>query len=185
VRPGKIGLIFGLVAVGAIVAGIATAFVISELLSDDDSDEDPGAWRTYDSEFWGFEIAYPADWHLDERGQTTESKEPLIHGGVTISKNEDARTGPKVLAYKNFQGDWCLRGRLVEREIEVSGVAGVETHCLDCEEDAPLETCPADPHTVVRVFGTVGVREYYVVLGEPDDDLESVRRIVESFQFID
>ena len=183
--PGKAGLIFGLVAALAVLAGILTAYLISALFDDDDTADNPGAWRTYSNQFLGFEIGYPDEWYLDESGQTAESSEPFIHGGVTISQNEDARNGPKVLAYKNFQGDWCLRGRREEREIEVSGVAGVETNCLDCEEDAPLETCPPDPHTIVRTFGRVGVRDYYVVKGEPDEDLETVRRIVESFRFID
>jgi hypothetical protein len=183
VTPGKIGLIFGLVAVGAIVVAIATAFAINELFDDDDTDDH--TWRTYRSEFLGFEIAYPEDWHIVERLPPDPSKEPYITGGVTISENEDAQSGPKVLAYKNFHGDWCLRGRQEDRDIEVSGVAGVETNCYGCEADAPVETCPADPFTIVRVFGIVGEPDYYVVLGDPEDDLETVRRIVGSFRFTD
>jgi hypothetical protein len=184
VSPGKAGLIFGAVAVFAAVAGIVTALAISDL---SDSEGGPLAklWSNYSSEFLGFAITYPSDWHLEERGQTVPTNEAFITGGVTISRQEDARSGPKVLAYKNFQGDWCLRGRQVAREVEVSGVSGIETNCFACEADAPEDSCPSDPHTIVRVFGVIGDPGDYVVKGETEGEAETVRRIVESFRFID
>ena len=183
--PGKAGLIFGLVAAGAIVAGIATAFLISELFGDNDTNGDPGAWRTYKNEFLGFEVAYPRDWHILERGHTAPSSQPFISGGVVISEQQDAQRGPNVRVSKHFQGDFCLRGRLVDREIEVSGVKGMETRCYDCEADAPVETCPADPHTIAWIFGSVGEPDNYVVLGEAENRLDIVSTILESFRFID
>jgi hypothetical protein len=78
-----------------------------------------------------------------------------------------------------------LRGKLVEREIVVSGIDGVETNCYDCEADAPESACPLEPHTIVRTFGTVGIGEYFVVVGDADGDVGTVRRIVESFEFVD
>jgi hypothetical protein len=67
VTPGKLGLILGAVAVVAIVAGIATAFVLNELLSEDEQDSGawvapPEGWLTYRDEEGAYEISYPPDW---------------------------------------------------------------------------------------------------------------------------
>jgi hypothetical protein len=185
VNPRRAGIILGAVAVGAVLAAIATAFVVGEVINEEGRSDD-GAWRTYRSHFLGFEIAYPGEWHIVEKLPPVDSDMAFVLGGVTISEQLEVHEGPHVLSYKNFQGDWCLRGKLVESEVVVSGIAGIETTCYACEPDAPQEACPADPYTILRIFGTVGRPDYYVVLGDVvDGDVETVRRIVESFRFID
>ena len=128
-------------------------------------------WQTYANDEFGYEIGYPSGWTLTVRDP--QPGDDFEYQEVRLSKGETS-----VLAAVNFQGGWCETGRSENRDITVSGVAGVETYCYYGSEPKPAG--------IVRYFkGAKGELNYTVFAQPTGGDVDTVRKIVQSFRFTD
>jgi hypothetical protein len=189
VTPGKIVLILGLAAAVAILAGVATAFVISKCCGKANDDR----WETYRNDFYGYEIEYPADWQIEIGERLEDPDSDFETQGVRITNGTKEEGRGRVLAYVNFQGDWCTTGRSEQAEVTVSGIRGVETRCFWPEDwpCTPEPECRENPYEIVRRFEGARGGYDYTILGSVGsgggsaEESDTVRSIVETFRFVD
>ncbi len=155
-----------------VAAGLATFFGVQALLAEDRGD----GWETYRNEKYGYQFRYPPDWFLEAgAGQVNE--------GIEIQYTSVTRGDDRVLIGVNFQGGWCefvgpATGKQEVVDILVSGTPGKEYVCYAADGDF-------QPDSVVRHFEEVRSQRNYVVFSEPQGEVATVRKIIESFQFLD
>lgn len=188
----KAGLILGIAAGVAIVAGIATAFLISYCCSgedDGDTNEDggwvapPNGWLTYRDEEKGYEISYPPDWVIGESFHTfSPNLEILPQGDVGLALPRPT----EVTVTVDFHIDvWCLGRHEVRRAV----VSGYEGYDLVCYYDGPTPPCGTQGECVTvlelmrRTFEPGRGGSAYYVSGRGAEHSDTVRSIVESFRF--
>ena len=185
--PGRMGLIFGLVAAGAVLAAVATAFVITKLFDGDDTDD---RWLTYRNDFYGYEIKYPSDWQIELSDRLEDPDSDFATQGVRITNGPELDSQGRVLAIVNFQGGWCETARVETRAITVAGVEGVEYTCfhhptVPCSPEPDCRTIPIE---FVWYFEGAKGRINYAILantGQNHTEVDTVMAIVESFRFTD
>ena len=146
-------------------------------------------WKTYRNVEFGYEISYPAEWELTERppepGDVIETQWVRV-AGVT-ERRDVPPSDESVLVAVNFQQGWCAgAGRIETRPIVVDSVQGIEQDCYRTELDCkPQPNCLSHPYGIARLFEGTNGRQNYLVLGDPTSDPLLVRRIIESFGFLD
>ena len=151
---------------------------------------DNDAWKTYRNAAYGYEVRYPRDWLIEARdpelGDDFETQYVVISKGVGQIEVQVAVA--HVLVAVNFQGDWCTAGRVgAAREISVSGMRGQEYICLigegsDCQ---PRPACEREPQNIVRYFAGARGKQNYTVWSKLLGELATVRKIIESFRFLE
>jgi hypothetical protein len=153
-------------------------------------------WQTYRNEQYGYQVRYPSDWSIT-RERNPQPGDDFEAQSIDLSNGTE-----RVLVSVNFQGDWCIGvGVHIEKEeVTVSGITGQDYTCYqgDLAPCGPPSACTAAIQTaqanarapgakvvgIVRYFpGAKGKRNYWIG-SEPKEDPVTVRRIVESFRFL-
>jgi hypothetical protein len=150
--------------VGLVAAAPA---VISAACGSSDDDN----WPTYRNDAFHFAIDYPADWDVQIRNPMPS--DDFLHLAVTLQGSED-----KILAAVNFYGGWCeTHADFLEQSMEVNGVSGVHYECSAQPGGPPTE--------IVRYFDDAMGQDNYTILNLGVSDVDTTRRIIESFRFLD
>jgi hypothetical protein len=146
-------------------------------------------WKTYRNDDFAYEISYPRDWETSVRnpwpGDAIETQWVRFSG--MTERRDTPPSLESVLVAVNFQADWCTEaGRIETQEIVVDSVPGIEQECFHTDAACqPQPNCLTQPYGLARFFpGALG-RQNYLVLGDPTADPLLVRRIIESFRFLE
>lgn len=146
-------------------------------------------WKTYRNADFGYELSYPREWELETRDP--EPDDAVETQWIRVSGVTERRDMPpsaeSVLVAVNFQGPWCMgAGRIETKEIVVSAVPGIEQECYRVDPGClPQPNCQSQPYGIARFFPGARGKQNYLVLGDPTSDPLLVRRIIESFRFLD
>jgi hypothetical protein len=150
--------------------------------------EDAG-WKTYRNADFGYEVSYPREWQVEVRDpqpdDSVETQWVRVSGKST--RRDVAPSDESVLVAVNFQAGWCNGAARVEtKEIAVGGVPGIEYDCYHVgPECRPQPNCQAQPYGIVRFFEGAQGKQNYIVIGDPTSDPLLVRRIIETFRFVE
>jgi hypothetical protein len=146
-------------------------------------------WKTYRNHDFAYEVSYPNEWEVSVRnpwpGDAIETQWVRLSG--MTERRDTPPSLESVLVAVNFQASWCTEaGRIEIREIVVSGVPGIEQECFRTDPACePKPNCLTQPYGLARFFpDALGVQNY-LVLGDPTSDPLLVRRIIESFRFLE
>jgi hypothetical protein len=175
--------LIGLAVFGALVA-VGFSVVLGTSLTGGRGGD---AWETYRNRDYGYEVRYPQDWTIEVRDpQPDDDFETqsvrLVRDATDLTR---AEWSPGVLVVVNLQGGWCETDRVETHPITVSGVEGEEYVCYQPNWPCtPEPACREQPVFIGRFFEEMDGRPRYAVLGQTEDDVDSVRRIVESFRFL-
>jgi hypothetical protein len=164
------------------VGGIVVAALAALLLGFGIGPGGGGDNETYRNREFGYQLSYPSDWSVEQLS--------LREGeNLRLTTSPGTSQYPRVAVIVNLQGDWCTGTRPETRPITVFGVPGEESRCyvLDSVPCSPEPACRTQPTEIARVFRDVKGRSNYVIVGNTStvEDVNDVRRIVESFRFVD
>ena len=172
------------------LAAAAVAAVLALQLGDDGD-----GWLTYRNDEFGYEFRYPPDWRIEIRPPLHDVETNVDVQGVNVWKGNDAEPTARVLVVVNFYGGWCETGRVQQqRNVEVSGVTGREWTCyLEPFPCQPMPGCWTTPYAIVRYFDNAKGQDNHIALGavnvqageDTSAEADTVRKIVESFRFVD
>jgi hypothetical protein len=140
---------------------------------------EPGWRKASYPPLFGYELRHPSDWARIFAILNNDD----APGALTLWLTKGA---DRVQLEVNFQGGWCEGGKRQQiSDIVVSGIAGRHYECYaDTCPEPPLPRCEPKPYEIVRYFGNVKGRQNYVIIGRPTADVDTVRRIVQSFRFL-
>ncbi|HEY4685554.1 MAG TPA: hypothetical protein VII57_05850 [Dehalococcoidia bacterium] len=143
-------------------------------------------WLTYRNDLYDYEVSYPAEWQIEVGERLVDDRGTFETQRVRLRRGSSS-AGPFVSVYVNFQGDWCEGiGRRIVEDVFVAGNGGRYYECFaDTCPNPPEPVCRPDPYRIVLFLEGARGRLNYTVFGEARDDAATVRRIVESFRFID
>jgi hypothetical protein len=127
-------------------------------------------WRTYDNHTFDYEIDYPASWELTLRDPQPGEKPPTQL--VQLSNGKDS-----VLVTVNLPSPMCPAP--MRREVERVNADGTSADQFECP------TGPTTANQIVRDLGQVARDTSITVLGQPNGNAGTVRRIIESFRLIE
>jgi hypothetical protein len=125
-------------------------------------DEDRDEWLIYNNVEFRYKIEYPPDWSIEVRDPLPS--DDFVYQYVKLTSG-DASVSTTI----NFQGDWCVGTGVSKQPIVVDGVEGIRSICTDL---------------LVLHFGQAVDENSYTLFAQPDPDDPILKRIVESFHFL-
>lgn len=128
--------------------------------------------QTYENDEFSYRFSYPVDWSIDIYRSPPS--------GDFVTQSTEVSNGDNfVVAFVNYQGGWCESGTARQETISRGGFEGTRYECL----------LPSEPerYHIVLYFEDVLGRMNYLITGQAVDteEIETVREIIESFDFLD
>jgi hypothetical protein len=147
------------------------------------------AWKTYRSPAHGYEIDYPREWEAvvraPERVGEVFTRTVEFHG--ITERRDGAYTEESLRVVVNYEGGWCEGAAAIEvREVLVDGETGFEHLCYRASGAClPTPNCYSQPYGLVLQFVGVRGQTNLTVISEPTADFLLIRRMLESFRFVE